>query len=73
MTMTLSREKPEAVAAAPIPVVDESGHDRRSSRACGPLARVTAEGVTLPADAAEMAGDTLVDLRRYLRPDPVRA
>ena len=24
------------------------------------LARVTAEGVTLPADAAEMAGDTLV-------------
>lgn len=58
MTMTLSREKPEASAAS-IPVIDESAtiDDLKGVWA---LAHVTMDGVTLPAEAAEMAGDTLV-------------
>lgn len=57
MTMTLSREKPEASAAS-IPVIDESAtiDDLKGVWA---LAHVTMDGVTLPAEAAEMAGDTL--------------
>ena len=58
MTMTLSREKPEA-SAAPIPVIDESA-TIDDLKGVWTLARVTADGVTLPAEAAEMAGDTLV-------------
>lgn len=58
MTMTLSREKPEA-SAAPIPVIDESA-TIDDLKGVWTLARVIAEGMTLPADAAEMAGDTLV-------------
>ena len=58
MTMTLSREKPEASAAF-IPVIDESAtiDDLKGVWA---LAHVTMDGMTLPAEAAEMAGDTLV-------------
>ena len=58
MTMTLSREKPEASAAS-IPVIDESAtiDDLKGVWA---LAHVTMDGVTLPAEAAEMTGDTLV-------------
>lgn len=58
MTMTLSREKPEASAAS-IPVIDESTtiDDLKGVWA---LVHVTMDGVTLPAEAAEMAGDTLV-------------
>lgn len=58
MTMTLSREKPEASAAS-IPVIDESAtiDDLKGVWA---LTHVTMDGVTLPAEAAEMAGDTLV-------------
>lgn len=58
MTMTLSREKPEASAAS-IPVIDERAtiDDLKGVWA---LAHVTMDGVTLPAEAAEMAGDTLV-------------
>ena len=58
MTMTLSREKPEASAAS-IPVIDESAtiDDLKGVWA---LAHVTMDGVTLPAEAAEMAGNTLV-------------
>lgn len=58
MTMTLSREKPEASAAS-IPVIDESAtiDDLKGVWA---LVHVTMDGVTLPAEAAEMAGDTLV-------------
>lgn len=58
MTMTLSREKPEASAAS-IPVIDESAtiDDLKGVWA---LAHVTMDGVTLPAEAAKMAGDTLV-------------
>ena len=57
MTMTLSREKPEASAAS-IPIIDESAtiDDLKGVWA---LAHVTMDGVTLPAEAAEMAGDTL--------------
>lgn len=57
MTMTLSREKPEASAAS-ISVIDESAtiDDLKGVWA---LAHVTMDGVTLPAEAAEMAGDTL--------------
>ena len=57
MTMTLSREKPETSAAS-IPVIDESAtiDDLKGVWA---LAHVTMDGVTLPAEAAEMAGDTL--------------
>ena len=58
MTMTLSHEKPEASAAS-IPVIDESAtiDDLKGVWA---LAHVTMDGITLPAEAAEMAGDTLV-------------
>lgn len=58
MTMTLSREKPEASAAS-IPVIDESAtiDDLKGVWA---LAHVTMDGITLPAEAAEMDGDTLV-------------
>lgn len=58
MTMTLNREKPEASAAS-IPVIDESAtiDDLKGVWA---LAHVTMDGITLPAEAAEMAGDTLV-------------
>ena len=58
MTMTLSREKPEA-SAAPIPVIDESA-TIDDLKGVWTLARVTMDGVTLTAEAAEMAGDTLV-------------
>ena len=58
MTMTLSREKPEASAAS-IPVIDERAtiDDLKGVWA---LAHVTMDSATLPAEAAEMAGDTLV-------------
>lgn len=58
MTMTLSREKPEASAES-IPVIDESA-TIDDLKGVWTLARVTMDGVTLPAEAAEMAGDTLV-------------
>ena len=58
MTMTLSREKPEA-SAAPIPVIDESA-TIDDLKGVWTLARVTMDGVTLAAEAAEVAGDTLV-------------
>lgn len=58
VTMTLSREKPEA-SAAPIPVIDESA-TIDDLKGVWTLARVTMDGVTLAAEAAEMAGDTLV-------------
>lgn len=58
VTMTLSREKPEA-SAAPIPVIDESA-TIDDLKGVWTLARVTMDGMTLPAEAAEMAGDTLV-------------
>ena len=58
MTMTLSREKPEA-SAVPIPVIDESA-TIDDLKGVWTLARVTMDGVTLAAEAAEMAGDTLV-------------
>ena len=58
MTMTLSREKPEASAAS-TPVIDESA-TIDDLKGAWTLARVTMDGVTLPAEAAEMAGDTLV-------------
>ena len=56
--MTLSREKPEASAAS-IPVIDESA-TIDDLKGVWTLARVTMDGMTLPAEAAEMAGDTLV-------------
>ena len=58
MTMTLSREKPEASAAS-IPVIDESA-TIDDLKGVWTLAHVTMDGITLPAEAAEMAGDTLV-------------
>lgn len=58
MTMTLSREKPEASAES-IPVIDESAAID-DLKGVWTQARVTMDGVTLPAEAAEMAGDTLV-------------
>ena len=58
MTMTLSREKPEA-SAAPIPVIDESA-TLEEIKGVWTVVRVTMDGLTLPAEAAEMAGDTLV-------------
>lgn len=58
MTMTLSREKPEASAAS-IPVIDESA-TIDDLKGVWELAHVTMDGVTLPAEAAEMAGDSLV-------------
>ena len=58
MTMTFSREKPEASSAA-VPSINESAIID-DFRGFWSLARVTADGITLPAEAAEMAGDTLV-------------
>lgn len=58
MTMTLSREKPEASAAS-IPIIDESA-TIDDLKGVWTLAHVTMDGITLPAEAAEMAGDTLV-------------
>lgn len=58
MIMTLSREKPEASAAS-IPIIDESA-TIDDLKGVWTLARVMADGMTLPAEAAEMAGDTLV-------------
>lgn len=58
MIMTLSREKPEASAAS-ITVIDESA-TIDDFKGVWTLARVMADGMTLPAEAAEMAGDTLV-------------
>ena len=58
VTMTFSREKPEASSAA-VPSINESAIIN-DFRGFWTLARVTADGITLPAEAAEMAGDTLV-------------
>lgn len=58
MTMTLSREKPEASAAS-ISIIDESA-TIDDLKGVWTLAHVTMDGITLPAEAAEMAGDTLV-------------
>lgn len=58
VTMTFSREKPEASSAA-VPSINESAIID-DFRGFWTLARVTADGITLPAEAAEMAGDTLV-------------
>ena len=58
MTMTLSREKPEASAAF-IPVIDESA-TLEEIKGVWTVVRVTMDGLTLPAEAADMAGDTLV-------------
>lgn len=58
VTMTLSREKPEA-SAAPIPVIDESA-TLEEIKGVWTVVRVTMDGLTLPAEAADMAGDTLV-------------
>ena len=58
MTMTLSREKPEATAET-VPAVDESAAID-DFKGVWTLARVTADGMTMPAEVAEMAGDTLV-------------
>ena len=58
VTITLRREKPEA-SAAPIPVIDESA-TIDDLKGVWTLARVTMDGVTLAAEAAGMAGDTLV-------------
>ena len=56
--MTLSREKPEA-AGASIPVIDESA-TLEEIKGVWTVVRVTMDGLTLPAEAADMAGDTLV-------------
>ena len=53
--MTLSREKPQAVKAAP---VDESA-TLDSYQGVWAAVKVTAEDATIPADITEMAGDTL--------------
>ena len=58
VTMAFSREKPEASSAA-VPSINESAIID-DFRGFWTLARVTADGITLPAEAAEMAGDTLV-------------
>ena len=58
VTMAFSREKPEASSAA-VPNINESAI-MDDFRGFWTLARVTADGITLPAEAAEMAGDTLV-------------
>ena len=55
MTMTLSREKPQAVKATP---VDESA-TLDSYQGVWAAVKVTAEDATIPADITEMAGDTL--------------
>ena len=56
--MTLSREKPEA-AGASIPVIDESA-TLEEIKGVWTVVRVTMDGLTLPAETADMAGDTLV-------------
>ena len=58
VTMTFSREKPEA-SSATVPGINESAL-MDDFRGFWTLARVTEDGITLPAEAAEMAGDTLV-------------
>ena len=58
VTMAFSREKPQASSAA-VPNINESAI-MDDFRGFWTLARVTADGITLPAEAAEMAGDTLV-------------
>ena len=58
VTMAFSREKPEASSTA-VPSINESAIID-DFRGFWTLARVTADGITLPAEAAEMAGDTLV-------------
>ena len=56
--MTLSREKPEA-AGTSIPVIDESA-TLEEIKGVWTVVRVTMDGLTLPAETADMAGDTLV-------------
>ena len=56
--MTLSREKPEAADTA-IPVIDESA-TIEEIKGVWTVVRVTMDGLTLPAETADMAGDTLV-------------
>ena len=58
VTMAFSREKPQASSAA-VPSINESAIID-DFRGFWTLARVTEDGITLPAEAAEMAGDTLV-------------
>lgn len=67
MTMTLSREKPEASAAS-IPVIDETPQSTISG-ASGRWAHVTMDGVTLPAEAAGNGRRYAGRLRRQLRSD----
>lgn len=55
--MLMSREKPEAAAEAPAPVDETATLD--SFNGVWTASRVSAEGMTLPAAAADMAGDTL--------------
>ena len=55
MVMTLSREKPQAAEAAPI---DESA-TIDSFKGVWTAVRVTADGATIPAESADMGGDTL--------------
>jgi len=55
MVMTLSREKPQAAEAAPI---DESA-TIDSFKGAWTAVRVTADGTTIPAESADMGGDTL--------------
>ena len=68
VTMAFSREKPEASSAA-VPSINESAIID-DFRGFWTLARVTADGITLPAEAAEMAGGYAGHLRHCLRPDP---
>ena len=70
----MSREKPEGARRSvhTRPWMKRATLDELQGRV-DRQPRVSAEGLTLPAAAADMAGDTLIDLRRYLRPDPVRA
>ena len=55
--MLMSREKPEGAAEAPAPVDETATLD--SFKGVWTASRVSAEGLTLPAAAADMAGDTL--------------
>ncbi|MDY5350074.1 MAG: leucine-rich repeat protein, partial [Candidatus Ventricola sp.] len=55
--MLMSREKPEGAAEAPAPVDKTATLD--SFKGVWTASRVSAEGLTLPAAAADMAGDTL--------------
>ena len=57
VAITLSREKPEA-AAATIPDINESAA-LDDFKGVWTARSVTMDGMTLPAEAAEMAGDTL--------------